>query len=355
MVRMTEINKDKHDSPVAVSPAVAEAHGLLLKKGPNSGRFSSAKMFGAAISTLTTAFDGANPLQVEESSQAEVGLKNTVPPSSSASSSFGRDGNGSPRSSSSFARQLEANLRNNEIGIANVPKPIERSQIVTEKQSGQVKNVDQSNQPSQPGNTAPRREITFAPIVRAPEKVLVKPNDKNSNKDTKALDVEREKKLPEIRKVSTVADIEKAREEAARLGVPLVVKFGASWCGPCNNLNRDVFSGLEKNDKSSAVFAHIDIDKTPDGGRAIAKALGIEKDGGVPQVNVLAINKATNKFTEVFHRSGYGGNGSQYKSALVSKLNLLPAEYVVAHRQEILEGLKGKSSPTPNGNNRRRR
>ena len=56
-----------------------------------------------------------------------------------------------------------------------------------------------------------------------------------------------------------------ARTEARRRGVPLLVHFHASWCGPCRRMERDVLDTRQLASKlgSSVVAVKVDTDREP--------------------------------------------------------------------------------------------
>lgn len=44
---------------------------------------------------------------------------------------------------------------------------------------------------------------------------------------------------------------------------PIIMKFGAAWCGPCRKIEKQVHDGFENN-KTSALCINIDIDDSID-------------------------------------------------------------------------------------------
>ena len=70
----------------------------------------------------------------------------------------------------------------------------------------------------------------------------------------------------------------KARTE----GRPVLVEFGASWCGPCQQLRRQVFSTSEFKDATKdMILVYVDIDKE----KALADQYAI---GPIPDVRVIS-------------------------------------------------------------------
>ena len=60
-------------------------------------------------------------------------------------------------------------------------------------------------------------------------------------------------------------DFNKAYNVAMKSGQPLVVVFGANWCGPCRKLKRDVLEPLMKSEKlDDFLVAYVDIGKNPE-------------------------------------------------------------------------------------------
>src|SRR5262245_61701774 len=78
--------------------------------------------------------------------------------------------------------------------------------------------------------------------------------------------------------------IEDALAQAAAAGTPLIVEFGAAWCGPCQRFERDVLPNPDVKRALAAVqFVRYDVDVPP--GDAAARRYSI---GSLPTFLVLA-------------------------------------------------------------------
>ena len=84
------------------------------------------------------------------------------------------------------------------------------------------------------------------------------------------------------------ADIKAAQIEAKRAKVPLIVVFGANWCGDCKMLNESFKSGaaaplMEKNFR----VVKVNVGRF-DHNTDIAEAYGVPLKKGIPAVAVLS-------------------------------------------------------------------
>ncbi len=105
---------------------------------------------------------------------------------------------------------------------------------------------------------------------------------------------------------------DKAIAHAAETGKPLVVKVGASWCGPCKAMNEKVLKNPEllKRLEKDATFVSIEIDGRGDDRATQAKADAIAKKLGVgayPSVYILTLENKNGKpeFKAISTNKGY--------------------------------------------------
>jgi thioredoxin-like negative regulator of GroEL len=77
-------------------------------------------------------------------------------------------------------------------------------------------------------------------------------------------------------------DIRAAGQEAQRLKMPLLLKFSASWCGPCQRMKAETFTDAAVVARVNACFVPVDVDadKHPE----LAEALEVE---ALPTVVIL--------------------------------------------------------------------
>lgn len=71
-----------------------------------------------------------------------------------------------------------------------------------------------------------------------------------------------------------ISDYAQARHEAERLGLPLVIHFGATWCGPCQQMERETLNTPEVMKQLGVKFIGVKIDN--DEQYELVKAFGVE-------------------------------------------------------------------------------
>ena len=80
-------------------------------------------------------------------------------------------------------------------------------------------------------------------------------------------------------------------DEIVNQGVPVVLDFGATWCGPCKKLE-PIIEELGQERVGSVIMAKVDVGEAP----AIAQKFGVM---GVPTVVFLKEGKPVHQFTGV--------------------------------------------------------
>lgn len=108
------------------------------------------------------------------------------------------------------------------------------------------------NGPAVSPESTPERPVRVATISRTVHKI---PTGSESMPDSMPVDIEPEHALLPtdltLRQIAKsdvpgesrwLTNYEKASDEAQRLGVPLVVHFSASWCQPCQKMEREVLN-----------------------------------------------------------------------------------------------------------------
>lgn len=94
--------------------------------------------------------------------------------------------------------------------------------------------------------------------------------DKPDSPDDKKPDVKPDKPKPDdvkpdgqIKPRYETSQISEALELAAKNNLPVIVHVGASWCGPCRQMESGAWPAIEKdaNLNSKAIYLHLDVDK----------------------------------------------------------------------------------------------
>jgi len=89
------------------------------------------------------------------------------------------------------------------------------------------------------------------------------------------------------------SDLEAAKQEAAKAGKPVLLEFGATWCGPCKEMEEEVFSTAEFQDAAKKfVLVHIDVDEQ----HGVADQYGVNP---IPDIRFLS-----SKGKELHHVEG---------------------------------------------------
>ena len=119
---------------------------------------------------------------------------------------------------------------------------------------------------------------------------------------------------------------DKAIAHAAKTGKPLVVKVGASWCSPCQEMKRNVMSNpeLKKLLENQATFVDIEIERSGDNARAKALAKKISADLDVeiyPTVYILTLSNRNGKPLPRIIKKANNLNVEQFQAFLYARNN----------------------------------
>lgn len=100
--------------------------------------------------------------------------------------------------------------------------------------------------------------VTPADIPSTPNDTTVPPKDRVTPPQDKP-------KVPTDGKYKfTEGDFDQAVQAAIAQGKPIVLKVGASWCGPCNQMERNAWPKVQDVLKDNAIYVNVDADKAPD-------------------------------------------------------------------------------------------
>jgi len=88
-----------------------------------------------------------------------------------------------------------------------------------------------------------------------------------------------------------------AIESAAKTGKPMVIKVGASWCGPCRKMKEKVFKNddIAKQLKDKATFVDVEVDRLDDSSAEIRMAKTIASKLGARSYPTVFIATLENK------------------------------------------------------------
>lgn len=120
------------------------------------------------------------------------------------------------------------------------------------------------------------------------------------------------KPIGTLKDLSTTADLLVELNKYAK-GKLSVVMFTASWCGPCQNIKREIYNesksdGLSVTYKDKVVFFYIDVEKNPE----------LASEFGITSIPVFQFMICKGKDVEFAATKISGGN----KAKLVDQINL---------------------------------
>lgn len=124
---------------------------------------------------------------------------------------------------------------------------------------------------------------------------------------------------------------DEAIASAKAAGKPLVVKFGATWCGPCKAMARDAETAAGKAAMSPVVFVTYDIDEEP--GASLGGRFGVE---------LLPTMIAFVDGAEIARRSGYGGMASFGSWVAELPFRSMPLARLMAERDPHAQLVAGR-------------
>jgi len=117
-----------------------------------------------------------------------------------------------------------------------------------------------------------------------------------------------------------------AMKHSAKTGKPMVIKVGASWCGPCKAMNATTFKDpkvKEALDKK-ATFVNVEVDRRGDtsaqqnAASKLARALGVRS---YPTVIMATVKKDGDKLVPSFVSKGNMMNAERFTQFVNSGLN----------------------------------
>src|SRR5262245_53262867 len=79
-------------------------------------------------------------------------------------------------------------------------------------------------------------------------------------------------------------DLTKATAEAQRTRQPILVRFGAEWCGWCKRLDSEIADQAVQKELAQWILVELDIDRSPD----VAASFGVES---VPALRLLTTTR----------------------------------------------------------------
>ena len=112
-----------------------------------------------------------------------------------------------------------------------------------------------------------------------------------------------------------------ALKHSAESGKPMVIKVGASWCGPCRAMNNSTFKDpkVQARLEKDATFVNVEVDRRGDtrtqreAAQKIAKALGVR---AYPTVIMANVKQSGDKLTPSLVSKGNMMNATSFQRFL---------------------------------------
>lgn len=181
-------------------------------------------------------------------------------------------------------------------------------------------------------NYRPKPQDSFTPLQPGENRPLVPQESKNGPMVIPDANVKPAEYRPDtkeqIDKLETRFETDNAAEAikmAKELGLPLAVHVGASWCGPCQTMDKHVWPAIEgpagtaNSLKGKVVTLHIDVDQMKElTGEARQAANRVASGvGSLPTIRVFSVDQGTGKLTQKVQ--GTGGKSIQKLTELLQQ------------------------------------
>ncbi len=168
----------------------------------------------------------------------------------------------------------------------NGPAAKEPAKAVPSEQAIKAQQEQQTRQAEQ------LKEVQRARIIQMERQAYIR-SLQNELSPKLLADLSKAGEAPKPLEITTVSEALEAKKLAQELGLPLVIDVYATWCGPCQQMDREALSFLEGRNsdtnkpKIDAVYVHIDGDQAEGGANSITAALNAGHVSGYPHVAVF--------------------------------------------------------------------
>lgn len=181
-------------------------------------------------------------------------------------------------------------------------------------------------------NYRPKPQDSFTPLQPGENRPFVPQETKNGPMVIPDANVKPAEYRPDtkeqIDKLETRFETDNAAEAikmAKELGLPLAVHVGASWCGPCQTMDKHVWPAIEgpagtaNSLKGKVVTLHIDVDQMKElTGEARQAANSVASGvGSLPTIRVFSVDQGTGRLTQKVQ--GTGGKSIQKLTELLQQ------------------------------------